>query len=211
VEDLVPVLITYGSWLVLGWVFLDLTMVPIPSEIVLLAAGSLAASGRIEFSFAILAGVVGALLADHVWFYVGRRRGQPALHLLCRLTSRSSQCHDKTLALFSRFGVLSLVVAKFFPGLRTVVPSMAGASGLPYPVFLGAGGMGTLIWVVAISSLGYVFAGQVREMVGTLRHLHAAALSVMLGLAVGLPLFAHMYARRPSGDGNPAQCDRPAL
>ena len=209
-DDLLPVLITYGSWLVLCWVFLDLTIVPIPSEIALLVAGSLAVSGRIEFGFTILAGVLGALLADHLWFYLGRRRGRPALHLLCRLTSRSSQCHEKTLALFSRFGVSSLLLAKFFPGLRAVVPSMAGALGVPYPLFLGAGGMGTLVWVVAVSSLGYVFAGQVRDMVGTLRHLHAAALWAMLGFAVGLPMFAHLYVRRPPRDGNPAQCGRPA-
>lgn len=209
-EDLVPVLITYGSWLVLGWVFLDLAMVPIPSEIILLVAGSLAVSGRIEFGFAILAGVLGAVLADHVWFYMGRRRGSPALHLLCRLTSRSSQCHDKTLALFSRFGVFSLFVAKFFPGLRTVVPSMAGASRVPYLVFLGADGVGAFVWVLTVSGLGYVFAGQVREMVGTLRHLHAAALWVALGIVVVLPLFAHLYVRRPPRDGNPTQCGRPA-
>ncbi len=153
-DDLLPVLITYGSWLVLSWVFLDLTMVPIPSEIVLLVAGSLAVSGRIEFGFAILAGMLGALLADHVWFYLGRRRGRPALHLLCRLTSRSSQCHDKTLALFSRFGVLSLFVAKFFPGVRTVVPSMAGASRVPYLVFLGADGAGAFVWVLTVWVLG---------------------------------------------------------
>jgi len=195
-DGLLLFLMTYGSWLVLCWVFLDLTVVPVPSEIVLLIAGSLSASGHLGPGWIILAAVVGAVLADHLWFYLGRRRGSPALHLFCRLTSRSSQCHDKTLALFSRFGSLSLLVAKFFPGLRTVVPSMAGASRVPYPVFLGADGAGAFVWAVAVSGLGYVFAGQVGEIVVALRGLHAAALWAMVGLIVGLSMFRHLYARR---------------
>ncbi len=190
-------LTTYGSWLVLPWVFFDLTIVPIPSEIVLLVAGSLAASGRLGIGGTILAAIVGALMADHLWFYIGRRRGGPAVHLLCRLTARSAQCQQKTLAFFSRFGLLSLLFAKFLPGLRVVIPSMAGASQLRYPVFLGADGMGTAVWAVAVPSLGYAFAGQVGAMVGVLQSLHGAARWAVIGIAVGALMASHMYVRRP--------------
>ena len=190
-------LTTYGSWLVLSWVFLDLTVVPIPSEIVLLVAGSLAASGRLGLGRIILAAVLGALTADHLWFYFGRRQGGPAVHLMCRLTGRSSQCQEKTLAFFSRFGLLSLLLAKFLPGLRVVIPSMAGASWVPYPTFLGAGGMGTAVWAVAVPSLGYAFAGQVGAMVGALQSLHGAARWAIVGIALGALMAGHMYVRRP--------------
>ncbi len=190
-------LTTYGSWLVLTWVFFDLTIVPIPSEIVLLVAGSLAASGQLGLGHIVLAAVLGALLADHLWFYFGRRRGGPAVHLMCRLTGRSSQCEEKTLMFFSRFGLLSLLLAKFLPGLRVVIPSMAGASGVRYPVFLGAGTMGTFICAVAVPSLGYAFAGQVGAMVGGLQSLHGAARWAIGGIALGALMAGHMYVRRP--------------
>jgi len=196
-DGLLQFLMTYGSWLILAWVFLDLTVVPIPSEIVLLVAGSLAASGRLGLGRIILAAVLGALTADHVWFYFGRRQGGPAVHLVCRLTGRSSQCQEKTLAFFSRFGPLSLLLAKFLPGLRVVIPSLAGASRVPYPTFLGAGGMGTAVWAVAVPSLGYALAGQVGAMVGALQSLHGAARWAIVCIALGALMAGHMYVRRP--------------
>lgn len=194
-DAVLELLTTYGSWLVLTWVFLDLTVVPIPSEIILLVAGSLAASGRLGIGGTILAAVLGALMADHLWFYIGRQRGGPAVHLLCRLTARSSECQQKTLAFFSRFGLLSLLFTKFLPGLRVVIPSMIGASRVPYPVFLGADGAGTAVWAVAVPSLGYAFAGQVGAMVGALQSLHGAVRWAITGIAVGALMAGHMYVR----------------
>ncbi|MBI2115551.1 MAG: hypothetical protein HYT85_10775 [candidate division NC10 bacterium] len=53
------------SWLVVCWVFLDLTVVPVPSEIVLLIAGCPSVSGHLGPGWIILAAVPGgALLAD---------------------------------------------------------------------------------------------------------------------------------------------------
>ncbi len=201
---------SYGACIVLGWVFLDLTVVPIPSEIVLLVAGSLAASGRLGLGRIILAAVLGALTADHLWFYFGRRQGGPAVHLLCRLTGRASQCQEKTLAFFSRFGPLSLLLAKFLPGLRVVIPSLAGASRVPYPTFLGAGGMGTAVWAVSVPSLGYVFAGQVGAMLGALQSLHGAARWALVCIALGALAAGHMYARRPRLGTGGAIADRAA-
>ncbi len=196
-DALLRVLPTYGPWVVLCWVFLDLTLVPIPSEIVLLVAGSLAASGRLGIGRIILAAGLAALLADHLWFSLGRRRGGLALHVLCKLTGRSAQCRDKTLAFFARFGLFSLLVGKFFLGLRAVVPSMAGASRIPYPVFLGADVLGTLVWAVAVSSLGSMFSSQVAQIVALFRGAHAAGLWGAIGIAVGLSMAGHLYLRRP--------------
>lgn len=201
-NGLLQILLTDGSWVILAWVFLDLTLVPIPSEIGLLAAGSLVASGRLGMAWIILAAVLGALAADHVWFYVGRRQGGPAVHLLCRLTARSPECRAKTLAFFSRFGPLSLVVGKFFLGLRAVVPSMAGASQIPYPVFLAADAIGALVWAGAVSGLGYLFSKEVAQVVAVLHGMHTAGLWGAVGVVAGLTMAGHLYLRRPgAGEG----------
>lgn len=189
--------IAYGSWVVFCWILLDLTVVPVPSEILLLVAGSLSASGHLRPARIIVAGLLGALVADHLWFYLGRRQGSPAVHFLCRLTRRSSLCHAKALEFFARFGPAALLVAKFFPGLRTVVPSMAGGSRIRYLVFLGTDGAGSLAWVAAVSGLGYLFAGQVGEIVVALRGLHAAAFWTILLLVAGLFMVGHLQTRRP--------------
>ncbi|MBI2000912.1 MAG: hypothetical protein HYS69_07000 [candidate division NC10 bacterium] len=64
-DGLLLFLMTYVSWLVVCWVFLDLTVVPVPSEIVLLIAGCPSVSGHLGPGWIILAAVPGgALLAD---------------------------------------------------------------------------------------------------------------------------------------------------
>jgi membrane protein DedA with SNARE-associated domain len=187
----------HDSWVVFCWILLDLLVMPFPSEILLLVAGSLSASGHLRLDRIILAGLLAAVAADHLWFYLGRRQGSPAVHFLCRLTRRSSQCHAKTLNFFVRFGPAALLVAKFFPGIRTVAPSMAGASHIPYLVFLGAGGVGSLAWVAAASGLGYVFAAQIAELVVALQGLHAAAFWTIVVLLASLFMASHLHARRP--------------
>ncbi len=186
----------FGSWVVLGGVFLDLTLLPFPSEILLVLAGSLAVSGQLRLGVLILAGTFGALLADHLWFFLGRRRAGPTLRLLCRVTGRPPHCEEKAVAFFARFGRFSLLVAKFFPGLRTIVPSLAGAAALSYGAFLRADGVGTSLWVIAFSGLGYVLAGQIRDLLAALQGVQAAALWIVGGIAVGLSVFGQVWARR---------------
>jgi membrane protein DedA with SNARE-associated domain len=201
-DQIWPLFVVYGSWVVFCWILLDLTVVPLPSEILLLLAGSLVASGDLVPTRIVVAGLLGALVADHVWFCLGRRQGSPAVHVLCRLTRRSPQCHAKTMAFFARFGLAALLVAKFFPGLRAVVPSMAGASRLSYFVFLFAGGMGSLLWVAAVSSLGYVLADQIGGIVVALRGLHTVVFWAVVVLGAGLVMVGHLWTRYLPQDGS---------
>ncbi|OGB93994.1 MAG: hypothetical protein A2Z31_10610 [candidate division NC10 bacterium RBG_16_65_8] len=206
-DQLWPLFMMYGSWVVFGWILLDLTVVPLPSEILLLLAGSLVASGDLLPARIVVAGLLGAVAADHLWFCLGRLQGSPAVHVLCRLTRRSSQCHAKTLDFFARFGLAALLVAKFFPGIRAVVPSMAGASRVSYLVFLIAGGVGSLVWVAAVSGLGYVFSDQIAGIVVALRGLHTTASWAVVVLGAGLVMVGHLWTRRPPRGGSPESGD----
>ena len=62
--------------------------------------------------------VAGALLADSVWFHFGRRRGKRALQFLCRIALEPDSCVRQTENAFVKYGVRSLLVAKFVPGLQ---------------------------------------------------------------------------------------------
>jgi hypothetical protein len=80
--------------------------------------------------------VIGAIAAmavpvDLVWHQLGRRRGARVLSGLCRLSLERDVCVRRTENLFLRHGVRALLVAKFLPGLTTVMPPMrrGGASG----------------------------------------------------------------------------------
>ena len=60
--------------------------VPIPSVPVLLTAGTLSATHRLHASYALADVVSACLIADSLWFYMGRRYGGAVLRLLCRFS-----------------------------------------------------------------------------------------------------------------------------
>src|SRR6266404_6418175 len=73
------------------WVLLNQAGVPLPVVPSLLAAGALA-HGRTGLLVPVLATVAGTLVADLVWYGLGRWRGPQALALLGRLSRRWAAC-----------------------------------------------------------------------------------------------------------------------
>ena len=98
-----------------------------------------------------------------MWHELGRRRGAQILSGLCRLTLEPDVCVRRTQNLFVRFGAWTLLVAKFLPGLTTVLPPMAGAFGisrLRFVLFDVAGTVSALghgsVALAAAALAGYV-------------------------------------------------------
>src|SRR5712692_8793782 len=74
----------HGYALLFFWVLAEQSAIPVPSIPLLLAAGLLIRTGRLHVLLATTCCVVAALIADTIWFELGRRRGRRVLRLLCR-------------------------------------------------------------------------------------------------------------------------------
>jgi membrane protein DedA with SNARE-associated domain len=109
--------------------------------------------------------VLACLLGDLLWYELGRRRGMRVLSWLCRISLEPDSCVRRTENVFVRYGVRSLVVAKFIPGLTTVAPPLAGVFGVRPPRFLLYDGVGAVLWVGSFVGLGYLFSHQFEGMV----------------------------------------------
>src|SRR5260370_22412925 len=123
-------LINHGLPLVFGAVLLEQMGLPLPAIPWLLAAGALSATGKFSLFLGIGVTVIACLLADGFWFYLGRHRGNQVLGLLCRISLEPDSCVRRTQNVFTRYGLKGVVVAKFLPGLSTVVPPLSGVSGM---------------------------------------------------------------------------------
>jgi membrane protein DedA with SNARE-associated domain len=159
--------------------------VPLPAVPALLATGALAASGRVNVWLVIGAIVVGTLPVDLVWHEVGRRRGAQVLSRLCRLTLEPDICVRRTERLFMRFGVWTLLVAKFLPGLTTVLPPMAGAFGIPRLRFALFDAAGTVLWAGLWTAVGYIFSEAIEEIIVRISALGHGAIAVVVTALVG--------------------------
>ena len=136
----------YAYLIIFLWVLVEQIGIPIPSVPVLLTAGTLSATHRVSFIGITLAMLASCIIADTIWFALGRRYGNSVLKLLCRLSFEASTCVSKTENYFSRRGALTLLFAKFVPGLSTVAAPIAGQTGMSYPRFLFWDIAGSLIW-----------------------------------------------------------------
>jgi membrane protein DedA with SNARE-associated domain/rhodanese-related sulfurtransferase len=156
---------------------------PIPSFVVLMAAGALSARGEMRTSIIVLVGGLACLAADWIWFGLGRRWGSQVLRLLCRFAADPRRCFENAHEKFRRYGPPSLCVAKFFPGLNLVMPPLVGAEGVSLRAFLAHDTVGGFLWSGFYVGLGYLFSKQVDVAIGWVKHFGMA-----FGIVVGLPI-----------------------
>lgn len=97
------------------------------------------------------------LIADHVWYAAGRRYGGRVLHTVCRLSLSPDSCVRQTQSLFSRWGVWTLLVAKFIPGLGPIATALSGHSRVPLRVFTLLDALGIALFIGVVISLGRAF------------------------------------------------------
>ena len=168
--------------------------IPLPAAPALLATGALAATGRVNLWLAIVAIVVGTLPVDLVWHELGRRRGAQVLAGLCRLALEPDVCVRRTQSLFVRFGVGTMLIAKFVPGLTTVLPPMAGAFGIPRLRFALFDAAGTVLWAGLWCGIGYLFSGAIESIIARVSALGHDAIAVVAAVFVGY--VALKYLRR---------------
>ncbi len=157
-NDVVHFLTRHGYSILFGAVFARQIGLPVPANLFLLAAGALAATGKLEFIATLSLAVIACLIADWMWYEAGRQRGDKVLHFLHGFT-RDPDLHDRRAkATFAKYGPPLLVFAKFVPGLDAVAPPLAGTSQTSRLRFLIFEIVGASLWSCAYAGLGFVFS-----------------------------------------------------
>ena len=177
-------------------VFIEQIGLPVPALPFLLAAGALAGSGKLSFALIMTVAVGAALLSDLVWFELGRRRGSRVLNLLCRISLEPDSCVRRTENVFVRYGVKSLLVSKFIPGLSTVAPPLAGIFRVSIARFLIYDALGAIIWTGSFAALGYLFSDQLEQIAAKAAQLGALLVVILAGALAAYVIGKYIQRRR---------------
>ena len=175
-------LVRHGAAVLFVAVFIEQMGVPLPAAPWLLAAGALSGAGKMSWLVSLLAASLGSLLADLVWFSLGRRYGNSVLGVICRISLEPDTCVRRTQNLFTRFGMRGLVVAKFVPGLSTLAPPLAGSTGVGLHRFLFFDTLSGLLYGGCYVLLGVIFSRQLDQVINALGSIGGNALAVVGGL-----------------------------
>ncbi len=154
---------------------------PVPAVPTLLLAGSLAATPG-NLGKVLAAAIVASVIADWIWYRVGRLFGYRVLTGLCKLSINPASCVSQTEGRFIRWGVSSLVVAKFIPGFSTVAPPIAGALRMHLPGFLLAAGAGACLWAGLVLGIGWILKDTVQASIVELDRHTGTVLAIVLSV-----------------------------
>lgn len=191
--DIVGLFEAHGILSVFLGVLLEQLGAPIPAVPFLLLAGARSASDGLFALKALCAAAMACVIADSFWFMAGRRYGRSVLGLLCRVSLSPDTCVRKSELSFERRGILTVLFAKFIPGVSTLTSPMAGALHMPLLTFVLVDAAGTILWAGTGLAAGLVFHSQVQRLIERLSDLGGTA---ALGLAGLLAMYVGWRALR---------------
>lgn len=174
-------LLRHGHAVLLVWVFAEQIGLPVPSLPLLLAAGALAGAGKFSFVNSLLLCVLASVVADSIWYLLGRLRGIKVLQLLCKISLEPDSCVRRTEGIFAKQGARSLILAKFVPGLGSVAPPLAGIFHMRPSRFLIFDVTGAVLWSGAYLGVGYIFSGQIEDVAEHALRLGGGLVALVLG------------------------------
>ncbi|MFM1968508.1 MAG: hypothetical protein RL590_1365 [Actinomycetota bacterium] len=126
----------------------------LPGDSILFAAGLIAGS-RNDINIVLLITVIfmAAFIGDQVGYVLGRKYGRAYLqkHSSPRIERMIARAED----FYAKYGWSAVILARFYPWIRTFMPPIAGIGKMNYYKFLAANALGALLWGVGITLLGY--------------------------------------------------------
>jgi membrane protein DedA with SNARE-associated domain len=126
----------------------------LPGEATAVLGGATVAMGRSDLVPMVLVVVAAAMVGDGIGFRVGVATGTRVLRsrLLRSRRERITRLQD----VLATRGAVALVAARWTAFVRTIVPALAGASGMPYRRFAPWNALGALTWGTTSVALGAV-------------------------------------------------------
>jgi membrane protein DedA with SNARE-associated domain/rhodanese-related sulfurtransferase len=185
-----------GYGLLFLWVLAEQGALPIPSIPLLIAVGAVIRAGGLGLVPAIACCLAGALIADTIWFFLGRHRGKRVLRFFCRISLEPDSCVRQTENAFVKYGLKTLLIAKFVPGLNAVAAPLAGDSGVSVTEFLTYDSLGIAVWSGSFMGAGYLFSGQLELLLNRIEQTGSGFLVLVFALFAAWIVWKFIQRRR---------------
>ena len=152
---------TYGVWtylilFVIIFCETGLVVMPyLPGDSLLFVAGAMAGSGYLNLEILLLSLFAAAVIGDTVNYWIGNTTGMKVLEKKYCLVNRNHI--EKTEEYFTRYGGITIIIARFIPFIRTFAPFLAGVGKMNYRLFLTYNVVGAALWILCFTLAGYFF------------------------------------------------------
>jgi len=178
--------------------FLENVFPPIPSEVILPLAGSLALQGRFTLLGVTAMGTVGSLLGALAFYLLGYLFGEQRVRVLIRRFGRwlmlSEADFDRALDWFDRYGEKVIFFGRMVPIVRSLISIPAGIAEMNLGYFGAYTAVGTALWSFLLAFAGYLLGrGWKLVSVWVSRYEKAA---LIIGVLIVVAFFARRLLQR---------------
>ena len=183
------ILATVHDWGYLGIFILmglESTVLPVPSEAVLIPAGYLAYEGKMSFTLIVLASTFGSLAGATLNYFFALWVGRPFLERWGRYFFVRPELLHKTDAFFLKHGAISTFTGRLIPGIRHLIYLPAGLTRMNYGKFAFYTCLGAGLWSVILTAMGWYIGGN-EELIA--RYLKQITISLILVIGAGIALY----------------------
>ncbi|MGP6088946.1 DedA family protein [Antarctobacter jejuensis] len=195
-ETLISLVSTYGLIVVAASAYLSCLAIPIPTAVVMLAAGAFSASGDLSFWQVMGTAWLAAVAGDQTGYHIGRWGGPPLIDVIAHRTGRHRLIGQarETVQNWGGVGVFfsTWLVAPLGPWVNLI----AGAGRVERWRFTIADVAGETIWVSVYVILGYSFGTRLDDLTQIVSDWSSLLASVAAAIALGVALFVRLRARR---------------
>ena len=171
---------------------------PVPADTVVALGSFLAARGRADPIATFLATWAGNVAGAALMFAFGRRYGHA---WIARRLEGERRAEHRLAEWYRRYGAWAIVVSRFLPGFRALVPPVAGALRVPAPGALLAIALASAVWYGAVTWIGYSLGDSWDVIAARLQSWNRVLAIVAAIVAAGLVALWLVWRRRARRQG----------
>lgn len=145
----------YGYFGMFIGMVLEAVIIAIPSELILATGGILAARGIFTFWGAFFIGLLGSVFCAIVIYCMGYFGGRPFIKKYGKYFFMKEEDIEKSDSWFNKYGMLSALIGRNFPIIRTLISLPIGITKQPFIKFLIYTTIGSIPWTLAFVYVGY--------------------------------------------------------
>ena len=172
---------------------LESSLFPVPSELVMIPAGYLAATGALNPALCVLAGTAGSVIGASANYLLGEYVGRAFLLRYGKYLLIDTDKYHEAEAMFLRNARLATFIGRLLPVVRHLISLPAGIFGMAWGWFLAITALGAALWCSVLVAVGYYFGEPAVALARV--YMHELAIAVGVGL-VAFALWFLFHKRR---------------
>jgi membrane protein DedA with SNARE-associated domain len=175
-----------GIFLLMG---MESSVIPIPSELILIPAGVLIADGKMNLYLVFIVSLLGSFLGSLINYYAAMFVGRRFLYKYGKYFFVSHESLQKMDEFFLNHGHVSTFTGRLIPGARHLISIPAGLAKMDIKLFLIYTGAGAGLWSIILIALGY-FIGKSQDLITMyLKEITVGLVLFVLAVIVGYIFF----------------------